>query len=73
MWEKRGNEVQTDVVGGERKKVVAVVVGAVVCVWCVKISVQVRGEVCVRRPVCICRRVGFRTSHLSHIPTCHHG
>lgn len=36
-----------------------------VCVLCVKISVQVRGE------VCMLRRVEFHTSHLTHIPTCH--
>jgi len=34
--------------------------------WCVKISARVWGEVCVRRPACICHRVVFHTSHLSH-------
>lgn len=39
--------------------------GAAVCVWCAKISVQVWGEVCVCRPVCICCELGFTllTSH----------
>ena len=38
-WEKRGNEGQTGVEGGRRGE--SDRRGAVVCVWCVKISVQV--------------------------------
>lgn len=68
MWETRGNEIQTAVEeGGRRGGGVGVQTaeGQKVCVLCVKISVQVRGE------VCMLRRVEFHTSHLTHIPTCH--
>lgn len=48
--ETRGRLVWKEGGGGESDRR-----GAVVCVWCVKISVQVWGEVCVRRGrVCVC-------------------
>lgn len=63
-WEKRGNKEKTGMgeggwgPGQTRGSGLRVV-------WCAKISVQVWGEVCVCRPVCICCELGFTllTSH----------